>query len=440
MWIGAALLCLGLADAGTLRAQAPPPAPQGGPGPGAMVAAPQGYAYPGVGGGFPGAAPGAPVPVGLSGIPGMMPGFTGNPCPPGVQPITLQMDGSPNAFEGDCPCCQQQGLYLSVGGMGMFRQRLTHTEIAQLDPGITLANGTTIFTDTGNIPFFKSPLAVDLHDMPQNANWGVRATIGYRCDDFFSIEFSGYYLLQSDAALTVANPARLDLPFDTFPTPIGFQGDNGLWSQADIVRTSLQTTLASGEANLRYRPTGNRWTGSGIDLLAGVRYFDYFERFGIYTGDDDLTGATFDIFGNPDPRVQALYQVETHNRILAGQLGFDAQFQPLRWIGLGFAAKGAWGVNFLENDVRLIRGDNFVGFDTRTNRQVFSHLYEGNFYFDFAPWQCLHIRGGYNMLWLVDIAEAAKQVDFNLANTLGRQRHDGSVFYHGPTMELQFIF
>jgi hypothetical protein len=434
-WIGVAFLFLGLAESGLVQAQMP----QGYPGPGMMVAPPPGSGYTGAAGPFPGVAPGSPLPVGLSGIPGLNPGPAGAACPPAIQPITLTMDGTPNAFEGEDPCCcQPHGFYAAVGAMGMYRQKLTHSEIAVLDPGITLANGTQIFTDTGNLPPFKAQQALDMHDIPRVANWGVRATIGYQCDDFCSFELSGYYLCQSDGARTVANPARLDLPFDIFATPIGFQGDNGLWSQADVVRASLQTTLASAEANLRYRPAGGK--GTGIDLLVGVRYVDYFERFGIYTGDDDLTPSTFDIFGNPDPRVQALYYVNAHNRLLAGQLGFDAQVQLSHRLSLGFWTKGAWGVNFLETDIRLIRGDQFVGINTKNNQTIFSQLYESNAYFDLCLLERVHLRGGYNLLWLVDIAEAAKQVDFNLANTMGRQRHDGSVFFHGPTVELQFIF
>jgi hypothetical protein len=434
-WIGLALLFLGLAEGATARGQTP----QGYPGSGMMVAAPPGSGYPAVSGANSGVAPGAPFPIGLSGIPGMNPSPpAGAACPPTIQPITLTMDGTPNAFEDECYWCQPQGFYCSLGGMGLFRQKLTHSEIAVIDPGITLPNGTQIFTDTGNLPPFRAAQALDMHDLPGVENWGVRLTLGYRFDEFCAFELSGYYLAQSDGSRVVANPARLDLPFDIFGTPLGFQGDNGLWSQADLVRASLQTTLASAEANFRYRPAGGR--GTGIDLLFGVRYFDYFERFGIYTGDDDLTQSTFDIFGNPDPRVQALYYVNAHNRLLAPQLGFDMQLQLTRRLSLGFWTKGAWGVNFLETDIRLIRGDQFVGINTQNNRMVFSQLYESNAYFDFCLLDSIHLRGGYNLLWLVDIAEAAKQIDFNLANTMGRQRHDGSVFFHGPTVELQFVF
>jgi hypothetical protein len=387
-------------------------------------------------GNFPGAAPGAPLPVGTSGIPGMNSGKSIGPCPPGAQPVVL--DNSPNAFECEEPNCCSQGCYVVIGAMGMTRQRLTHSQLATVDPGITLADGTKLFADTGNLPPRFAPQAIDMADIRPNFNWGVRATIGYRFDDSCAFELSGYYLFQNDSFRQVSAQNRVDLPFDTFPTPLGFQGDNGLWSQADVVRASLQTTLASAEGNFRLRSGGYR--GTGIDWLFGIRFVDQQERFKIYTGDDDLTPATFDINGNPDPRVQATYSVLTHNRILAPQIGTDAQIQLRPWLTLGLWGKGAWGVNFLETDMRLIRGDGFVGFNTKHNQIDFAQLYESNIYLDVCLLERLHLRGGYNLLWLVGVAEANKQIDFNLANTFGTQRHGGSVFYHGPTMELQFIF
>ncbi len=409
--------------------------PPGYPGPGTMVAAPPGMGYPGVN-------PGEPMPLGFNGIPGLGagPGGPGGgmPCPPGVNPITLTMDGTANAFEGENPyCCQPGGLYVSVGGIGMSRQRPTHTWLVNLDPGIQL-NGTTQFVDTGNLPPWKAQQPFDMHDIRPNYNWGVKTTLGYRCDEFCAFEVTGYYLAPNDSFVQAAVPGRLDLPFDINPTPIGFQGNNGLWSQADVVRASLQSQLGSAEANFRYRPAGGK--GSGIDLLVGLRYLDYFERFGLYTGDDDLTASTFNIFGAPDQRVQALYQASVHNHILAAQLGFDAQWQCHPNFTFGWAMKGAWGTNFLETDIRLVRGDGFVGINTKRNQEVFSMLYESNFYLDVAIGDRVHLRGGYNLLWLVDIAQAEKQLDFNLANIYGRQRHNDSSLFQGPTMELQINF
>src|SRR5207253_1248996 len=81
--------------------------------------------------------------------------------------------------------------------------------------------------------------------------------------------------------------------------PVGFEGDNGMWLQADVIKLRLQTALGSAEANYRC------WLGTNADLswLIGIRYFDLYERFSLYSGDDDLT--VLDVAGHPDPRRQA---------------------------------------------------------------------------------------------------------------------------------------
>jgi hypothetical protein len=35
---------------------------------------------------------------------------------------------------------------------------------------------------------------------------------------------------------------------------------------------------------------------------------------------------------------------------------------------------------------------------------------------------------------------ASQQVDFNLRNTNGLKNNEGSIFYHGPQIEFQFLF
>ena len=43
-------------------------------------------------------------------------------------------------------------------------------------------------------------------------------------------------------------------------------------------------------------------------------------------------------------------------------------------------------------------------------------------------------------MWVVNIPEAVDQVNFDLSAPLGRQDNTGSIFFHGPSLELQFLF
>ncbi len=57
--------------------------------------------------------------------------------------------------------------------------------------------------------------------------------------------------------------------------------------------------------------------------------------------------------GQPDPTRVATYSVQTHNRLLAPQLGFEWDKSLTDWLALGVTAKGAWGEpNFVELDRR----------------------------------------------------------------------------------------
>src|SRR5262249_36545425 len=158
--------------------------------------------------------------------------------------------------------------------------------------------------DTGDPAPPGSRTVLDLGDVPMTFMHGVRLTLGYQYNQTESIEFSGYMLFQNASSRTALIPGRLDLPF--VGTPLGFEGDNGMWRQADIVTIFHNTQLGNAEINYRICPG---WAG-GLDLLFGVRYVDYQENLRIFTDDDGLTVSP------PDPFRQANYNVNTHNHIL----------------------------------------------------------------------------------------------------------------------------
>jgi hypothetical protein len=351
---------------------------------------------------------------------GAMPG-PGQYCPPDA-PNSLRGD-APNAWSDD-KCYEPAAAYFALGFMSAMHQRTGHSPAAFLD---TASAG----IDTGLPIPSGAPVYGDLYDMSPRANRGVRTTLGYHWDTQ-AVEFSGYYLSQSNSAKTSAAPGSLDALF--FNAPLGFEGDNGMWQQADVIRTSLQTALGSAEVNYRW------WLGqdSNFSWSLGVRYLDLYERFKFYTGDDDLT--VVDIHGNPDPTRQATYSVTTHNRILAPQLGLQWDKAINCWMAFTLSAKGAWGANYLDVNTLLVRGDGFEGFAGHRNNTLFSQLYETGFFLNLNVMENMRIRAGYNLLWVLDVAEATSQVDYNLANPEGRRNHSGSTLYYGPVLELNILF
>src|SRR5262249_31498365 len=145
----------------------------------------------------------------------------------------------------------------------------------------------------------------------------------------------------------------------------------------------------------------------------------------------------------PDPFRVATYSLRTHNRIVGGQLGFDWE-NPVpychRWLAFGWYTKGAWGVNFLDVDVTLTRGDGFEGPPGHRSTTQFAHLYETAMFLDLFFTDRCRLRMGYTALWAVQVAEGIGQFSFDLAQRVGNPNDNGSIFYHGPMVEFHFLF
>jgi hypothetical protein len=337
---------------------------------------------------------------------------------------------SPNSLPANLPNASSPppppepgSFYAGFGYMGQERQRLGHGAAVVLDTG---SGG----VHTGTPPPPGAPLFGDFHDLDIRYNNGVRTTLGYYCDGQ-AFELSGFYLSQNSSAKEYAHAGSLDTFFNvngSFTTfPLGFEGDNGMWSHADVMRLRLQTAQGSAEANYRC------WAlDYDFSWLIGVRYFDLYERFGFYTGDDDLT--------LPNPTTQSTYFVTAHNQILAPQLGFEWNRPICCWLAFTMTAKGAWGANFLTVDVNLKRGDGFQGPHGGRSQTLFSQIYETGFFLDIGLPKCGRLRAGYDLLWLADVAEALGQFDYNLAHTSGRTKNNESIFYQGPVVEWSFLF
>jgi hypothetical protein len=253
------------------------------------------------------------------------------------------------------------------------------------------------------------------------------------------------------AALFGPSFSLLDLPFQN--APAGFEGNNGLFRQADLVTLRFASSFTGGEANLRF------WTnvGSPLEGILGVRYFHLHESFSYLTRDDafpeivnpdptmDQNIPVFSQTGFPfrrvgDPRVSAVYRTEVRNQILGPQIGFEGHLLPLNWLALSYSAKATLGANHITRDVSLVRGDRLVGFQTRDSFTKFSHAYELGAAADISLLEKAHLRVGYNFFLLEEIGTAIGQVDYDLSHTRGHRATSDSVFYHGPSIELQFVF
>ncbi len=429
-WIGVALTVGWLSAAATARAQGPMPEPlptwtpasaagPGGPmGPTGPMPSPAGQPT----------APGEPLgtPTGPSGGPGM-------PCPvpvggddeqPGPADLSISAN-SPGAFMDSNPA-PQSGCYAYAGFIALMRQKLGHGPVAYENPHFVHQ------PDTGNIPLRRNLIdALDWNQITPDMTFGPTATVGYLVGNQ-AVEVSGFYVPQHTDNATLLSAGSLFVPFKN--APIGFEGDNGLWRQADAVRLQLKSDVTSGEVN--YRAWNSAFTGP--ELILGVRYFGSNEKASIITDDDILTVR--DINLNPDPRREATYSVRAQNRLIGGQVGFEWNCVLHKCLTLNVLGKAALGPNLWQATYSLTRGDGFSPLHIRDHATLFSQLYEVGAFADVQLFERMKIRAGYGGFWFVNVAEAVDQVNYNL-QTQGTTRDEhGSIFYHGPRFELQFLF
>jgi hypothetical protein len=275
---------------------------------------------------------------------------------------------------------------------------------------------------------------LNLNDIRPNFSFGPRATIGYRYDGT-AVELSGWYLVQNHSWALVADRARLDLPFASLPFgnnfPLGFGGNDNLWLQADVVREGLRTRMGSVEGNYRW------CAGAGAEWILGLRYLYHSETFEVLTEDERLAPNTF------DPLRAATYSVRAESHIFGPQLGFELEQPVLKGaLAIGAFAKGVWGLNFNELTGRLERGDGFLAPLQQNATTLFSHFYETGVFVDLMVLDQMRLRLGYQGLLLVHVPEVQAQINFDLASSLltPEPNYRGSIFYHGPLLELQIAF
>jgi hypothetical protein len=349
-----------------------------------------------------------------------------NSLPPGVPYPFGAPNGMPGVFpdsNGEGNSEGPRGFYAHLGAMALLRQRLGSGIIA-------LKDDASHEIDTGNVPPANSQPVLNFNNINPQYQWGERITIG-RLEGDHSIEFTGYYLQDARNTATAVSPGRLSSFF--FNPPVGFEGDNGIFLQADIMSATIQTAIGNAEFNYRW------WNKScsGVEWIAGLRYVNLQETAAIFTDDDGLLRR--DIFGHPDPLRQATYFVRSVNQFVGPQLGVEWTKPCFSWVTIGANAKSAIGPDFVSLNRRLTRGDGFVGLAKNSSETTFSSVCEAGIFADLSVFERVRVRLGYEALLFLHVPDAQSQVQFDLANQ-GGPNNNGTIFYSGPIMELQILF
>jgi hypothetical protein len=377
------------------------------PGPGGSTPPLAGYGGPGMGGGA--------IPGGGYASPFMNQG--GAPMPPIGGGFSGPSQDSGDAYwEGS----ERARIWVNFGWLTLKRQNLKNHALAQLDE---------FGFDAGFPPSNSRPIIQTFGHTDIEYNDGFKVGLGLFLEEGAMIEVSGFYLPnQGEDPRRLRRPGEITSYF--FNPPVGFEGTNAaLWSNADIMTQTFRSTLGSGEINWRF--VGG---GEGVEayFLTGLRYIDQYERYDLYTSDDNIQIGF-------NPLTSANLMVKTHNHMLGWQFGCGVQLNPVPFFGIGWDARAAAMANYIDFQQALIRSDGLTGFDIGDQKWQMSHVYETGAYLALngSFWR---LKGGYQFLWLVNTAKAENQIDFNLEAMPFRRDSNGTTFFHGPSASLDIVF
>jgi hypothetical protein len=399
-WIGAAVVvgCLGLATAA--RGQPQPP-----------MGVPAGPAMP------------DPIPCAPSG-PNLVPGpISPLAAPPGpCDDLSL-----PNDNHGAFPCeaaSPEDACYFHFGAQGLQRQHLGHGVIAVQEPPI-IGSGLVLNT--------TPRIEQSFNQINQTMNFGPRVTFG-RLWANESLEFTGFYIFDTNHGLTTSDRGRINGEFFG-PVPSGFEGLTAPFLAHDMLQTTFKTALGSAEVNYR---TTNPAVLEG-ELIVGIRYLDLQEQLKMFFDDAVFEPGIGVVATRGDPRRDATVLTTVKNRFLGPQIGYEYDKSITSWLSAGTMVKCATGGNWLDVDRSLTRGDGRPSFRHKDTPIVLSQVYDLNAFVDFHLLERARLRFGYTAMWLVDAAAVDREVNFNLGIQPGPKK-TSSIFWHGPQVELQFLF
>src|SRR5262249_18422221 len=77
--------------------------------------------------------------------------------------------------------------------------------------------------------------------------------------------------------------------------------------------------------------------------------------------------------------------------------------------------KTALGVNWVDRNWTLVRGDGFPGFNVHRFTTTFGQVYDLGPYFELHLLDRVRLRGAYNLLWVGGVSDPQHQINFDLA-------------------------
>ncbi|MGL4462911.1 MAG: hypothetical protein ACRC1K_12245, partial [Planctomycetia bacterium] len=119
-------------------------------------------------------------------------------------------------------------------------------------------------------------------------------------------------------------------------------------------------------------------------------------------------------FAQTAEEVRATYQVSVDNDIIGPELGLDARLPFLHCFELSLMGKGTYGINFLTTQSSVVRGDGLTLFNYENSGHAGSGIFEGHVGLNCYPHPRIRLHGGWEWMWLSNVANGIDQINFNL--------------------------
>jgi Putative beta barrel porin-7 (BBP7) len=212
-----------------------------------------------------------------------------------------------------------------------------------------------------------------------------------------------------DASVTRDNPVGGGAAY-VFDPNAGFGGQLGSFFTS--VTGKYDSDLLGAEANGRYL------IADGLTLLAGFRYVQLNEK----------------LFFDEIDAGNTLVDIRSENDLYGGQIGAEGRWS-IGCLVIDSVVKGCVYQNFTNNDVDL-SGLFVVGnTDVQDKDRTVSYGAEASVAASLPLTDHLSLRGGYQVMWLANVAVASEQMrvsdPINAGGTSGRVDSTGDVLFHG---------
>lgn len=421
----------------------------------------------------PGGMPGGPMPGGMpGGMPGMMPG----PMPMGPpdayggygsMPTDMGMDGQGGPMgpgNSGCPYCNGGGCDFCEGMGGHHGHRwigggllgdILHCVMPYPDGGCASVRWYDFAVDFMSLKRDDAGRNINLatqgingavvlatDDLDFEYQESFRFSAGLQVGPGSSLEFTYFGLFDSNvnAAARSANNDIFSVlsDFGTNPANVPPLGGFPETDNSNLQRVDYSSTFDSFEINWRRRWMGPncRYQGSWI---AGVRHFILDEGFSLYTQ------SPLSLNGNQNiPEIaRARFFTDVTNNLTGFQFGGDMWICVIPGLRVGVDGRAGVYGNHANLNTTIFTNTGFGPFQEQIDKNDVAFIGQLELMTTYRINYQWTARAGYQFLYVDGVALATE--NFNTVPPFGQTRtpfldDDGTVFYHGFTAGLEFMW